>query len=95
MSLSPDEVQKIARLARLAVSEAEVASYSGELSSILEMVDRMDRVDTAGVEPMAHPQNATQRMRPDTVTEIDQRERYQKIAPSVERGLYLVPRVVE
>lgn len=95
MSLSPDEVQKIARLARLAVSESEVASYSGELSSILEMVDRMDRVDTSGVEPMAHPQHATQRMRPDAVTETDQRERYQKIAPSVERGLYLVPRVVE
>lgn len=95
MSLSPDEVQKIARLARLAVSESEVASYSNELSSILEMVDRMDRVDTSGVEPMAHPQNATQRMRPDVVTESDQRERYQKIAPSVERGLYLVPRVVE
>lgn len=95
MSLSNEEVRKIARLARLAVSESEASSYSGELSSILEMVDRMDRVDTAGVEPMAHPQNATQRMRPDVVTETDQRERYQKIAPSVERGLYLVPRVVE
>ncbi len=95
MSLSNEEVRKIARLARLTVSESEASSYSGELSSILEMVDRMNRVDTTGVEPMAHPQNATQRMRPDVVTETDQRERYQKIAPSVERGLYLVPRVVE
>ena len=95
MSLSPEEVQKIARLARLAVTEAEVASYSGELSNILEMVDRMDRLDTVGVTPMAHPQHATQRLRPDAVTETDQRVRYQRIAPAVERGLYLVPRVVE
>ncbi len=95
MSLSNEEVRKIARLARLSVTDAEVETYSGELSSILGLVDRMDRVDTAGVTPMAHPQNATQRMRPDAVTETDQRERYQKIAPAVDRGLYLVPRVVE
>ncbi|MEX2575454.1 MAG: Asp-tRNA(Asn)/Glu-tRNA(Gln) amidotransferase subunit GatC [Halofilum sp. (in: g-proteobacteria)] len=95
MSLSNDEVRKIARLARLAVTDAEVETYSDELSNILGLVDRMDRVDTAGVTPMAHPQHATQRMRPDAVTETDQRERYQKIAPAVDRGLYLVPRVVE
>lgn len=95
MSLSSEEVRKIARLARLAVTDDDVETYSGELSSILDLVDRMDQVDTTGVTPMAHPQNATQRMRPDAVTETDQRERYQKIAPAVERGLYLVPRVVE
>lgn len=95
MSLSSEEVRKIARLARLAVTDDEVETYSGELSSILDLVDRMDSVDTGNVTPMAHPQNATQRMRPDAVTETDQRERYQKIAPAVERGLYLVPRVVE
>lgn len=95
MSLTSEEVRKIAHLARLAVTDAEVETYSGELSSILDLVDRMDRVDTAGVTPMAHPQHATQRMRPDAVTETNQRERYQKIAPAVERGLYLVPRVVE
>lgn len=95
MSLSPEEVQKIARLARLALTEAEIASSAGELSSILDLVDRMDRLDTAGVTPMAHPQNATQRLRPDIVTETDQRARYQRIAPAVDRGLYLVPRVVE
>jgi aspartyl-tRNA(Asn)/glutamyl-tRNA(Gln) amidotransferase subunit C len=95
MSLSNEEVRKIARLARLSVTDGEVEANSGELSSILGLVDRVDRVDTAGVTPMAHPQNATQRMRPDAVTETDQRERYQKIAPAVDRGLYLVPRVVE
>jgi aspartyl-tRNA(Asn)/glutamyl-tRNA(Gln) amidotransferase subunit C len=95
MALSPEEVRKIARLARLSVSDGEVAAYAGELTRILELVDRMERVDTAGVAPMAHPQHATQRLRPDAVTEPDRRERYQRIAPAVERGLYLVPRVVD
>jgi len=95
MALSPEEVRKIARLARLSVSDDEVAAYAGELTSILELVDRMERVDTTGVAPMAHPQHATQRLRPDAVTEPDRRERYQRIAPAVERGLYLVPRVVD
>ncbi|MDX1610106.1 MAG: Asp-tRNA(Asn)/Glu-tRNA(Gln) amidotransferase subunit GatC [Halofilum sp. (in: g-proteobacteria)] len=95
MSLSPDEVRKIAHLARLEVSDDEVASYAGELSQILELVDRMNAVDTAGITPMAHPQHATQRLRPDEVTEPDQRERFQALAPATERGHYLVPRVVE
>lgn len=95
MALSPDEVRKIAHLARLEVSDNEVASYAGELSQILELVDRMNAVDTAGITPMAHPQHATQRLRPDRVTEPDQRERFQALAPATERGHYLVPRVVE
>ncbi len=95
MSLTPEEVRRIAHLARLAVSDDEVAAYAGELSQILEMVDRMNAVDTTGITPMAHPQHAVQRLRPDEVTETDQRERFQAIAPATERGLYLVPRVVE
>ena len=95
MSLSTDEVHKIARLARLAVDDTEASGYTRELSSILDLVDRMNAVDTTGVEPMAHPQRATQRLRPDEVTEPDDRDRYQRNAPAVERGLYLVPRVVE
>lgn len=95
MALSPGEVRRIAHLARLAITDEQVDAYAGELSSILELVDRMQAADTSGVTPMAHPQNATQRLRPDVVTESDQRERYQRIAPAVERGLYLVPRVVE
>ena len=95
MSLSSDEVRKIAHLARLAVTDEQVEGYAGELSNILDFVDRMNAVDTSGVTPMAHPQHAVQRLRPDVVTESDQRERYQASAPSVERGLYLVPRVVE
>lgn len=95
MALSPGEVRRIAHLARLAITDEQVDAYAGELSSILDLVERMNAVDTTGVTPMAHPQNATQRLRPDVVTESDQRERYQRIAPAVERGLYLVPRVVE
>lgn len=95
MSLSPEEVRKIAHLARLEVSGEEVETYAGELSSILELVDRMNAIDTSDITPMAHPQHATQRLRPDAVSESDQRERFQALAPSTERGLYLVPRVVE
>lgn len=95
MALSAEEVRKIARLARIAVDDDQVSDYAGELSSILEFVDQMAQVDTTDVTPMAHPQRATQRLRPDVVTEPNRRERYQAIAPSVERGLYLVPRVVE
>ncbi len=95
MALTADEVRKIARLARIAVDDDQVSDYAGELSSILEFVDQMAQVDTTDVTPMAHPQSASQRLRPDVVTEPNRRERYQAIAPSVERGLYLVPRVVE
>jgi len=95
MALSAEQVRKIARLARIAVNDEQVNDYAGELSSILKLVDQMERVDTSGVEPMAHPQNASQRLRPDEVTEPNRRERYQAIAPAVEAGLYLVPRVVE
>ncbi len=95
MSLSTEEVRKIAHLARIAVSEDEVAENADNLSSILDFVHQMNAVDTAGVTPMAHPQHATQRLRPDVVTEPDRRDKYQAIAPAVERGLYLVPRVVE
>lgn len=95
MSLSPEEVRKIAHLARLDVSDAEVDTYAGELSRILELVDRMNAADTGDITPMAHPQHAIQRLRPDTVSEPDQRERFQALAPATERGLYLVPRVVE
>lgn len=95
MSLGPEEVKKIAHLARLAVSEQDVAEYARNLSNILGMVDQMSAVDTQGIEPMAHPMDAAQRLREDAVTEQNQREKYQSIAPSVEAGLYLVPKVIE
>ena len=85
----------IAHLARLAVSEVEAVSYVAKLSRILELVDELKRVDTAGVQPMAHPLDMAQRLRSDQVTEGDQRELFQHNAPRAEEGLYLVPRVIE
>ena len=95
MSLDKKDVEKIAHLARIAISEDDIPGYAGSLSSILELVEQMDAVDTENVEPMAHPQDAFQRLREDVVTEENQREHFQKIAPEVERGLYLVPQVIE
>lgn len=95
MSLDKSDVAKIAHLARLAVDEADLDGYAAELSQILDLVEQMNAVDTSGVEPMAHPLHMAQRLRPDAVTEPDQRERCQTIAPLTEDGLYLVPKVIE
>jgi aspartyl-tRNA(Asn)/glutamyl-tRNA(Gln) amidotransferase subunit C len=93
--LSHDEVLRIARLARIEVGEAEVEALRAELNGILGLIDQMRAVDTTGVEPMSHPQAQSQRLREDRVTEPDQRDRFQAVAPSVEDGLYLVPRVID
>jgi aspartyl-tRNA(Asn)/glutamyl-tRNA(Gln) amidotransferase subunit C len=95
MSLSADDVAKIAHLARLAVAPEDSAGLGRELSRILDLVAQMDAVDTAQVTPMAHPLEMAQRLREDVVTEQDQRERYQANAPAVENGLFLVPKVIE
>lgn len=95
MSLDKSDVEKIAHLARLAIDDADVAGYADNLSNILEMVEQMNAADTAAVTPMAHPLDAVQPLREDRVTEADQRAHFQAQAPSVEDGLYLVPRVVE
>jgi aspartyl-tRNA(Asn)/glutamyl-tRNA(Gln) amidotransferase subunit C len=93
--LSPDQIQRIAHLARLELSQAEADDMRQQLNDILAMVDAMSAVDTTGVAPMSHPQEVTQRLRDDRVTETDQRELFQSIAPAVEDGLYLVPKVIE
>ncbi len=95
MSLTRTDVERIAHLARLALREEDVPVYTRTLSDILELVAQMNAVDTREVEPMAHPLDMAQRLRPDEVTERDQRDRFQAIAPQVEDGLYLVPRVIE
>ena len=95
MSLSSDDVAKIAHLARLAVEPAETESLSRDLSSILDLVEEMEAVDTAGVVPMAHPLEMSQRLRADEVTESNRRELYQSNAPQAEAGLFLVPKVIE
>lgn len=95
MSLDNKTVEDIARLARLEVEPAEVEKYRQELSNILALVAQMEAVDTTHIEPMTHPFDATLRMRPDDITESNQREKFQSIAPSTEAGLYLVPKVLD
>lgn len=95
MSLTPDDVAKIAHLARLAMSPDDATTLGRDLSNILDLVAQMDSVDTADVEPMAHPLEMAQRLREDRVTEENQRDRYQANAPAVENGLFLVPKVIE
>jgi aspartyl-tRNA(Asn)/glutamyl-tRNA(Gln) amidotransferase subunit C len=95
MSLSHDEILRIAHLARLEVREDEVVALQQKLDAILALVGEMRSVDTTGVEPMSHAQDLVQRLREDRVTEADQRALFQSIAPKVEAGLYLVPKVLE
>ncbi len=95
MALERSDVTKIAHLARLAVSEEETQRYAADLSNILDLVAQMDAVDTAAVDPMAHPLHMTQRLRPDEPTETDRRDLFQANAPLTEDGLYLVPKVIE
>ncbi len=93
--LSLEQVRHIARLARIEVASAEAEALQHTLNDILGLVERMGAVDTRGVEPMAHPQAGAQRLREDRVTEPDQRAAFQAVAPEVEDGLYLVPKVIE
>ena len=93
--LSLDQIHRIAHLARLELSDAESVAMQQQINDILAMVDEMRAVDTSGVAPMSHPQEVTQRLREDRVTETDQRELFQSLAPAVEDGLYLVPKVIE
>ena len=95
MSLDADEVKKIALLARLQINESDIPSYVTNLSNILDLVAQMEAVNTDGVMPMSHPQEAVQRLREDVVSEENQRESFQKIAPATDDGLYLVPKVIE
>ncbi len=95
MSLSEKDVEKIAGLARLAMTGAEVQAARAQLSGIFGLIEEMQAVDTAGIQPMSHAQEVSQRLREDRVTEPNQRELFQSIAPQVERGLYLVPQVIE
>lgn len=95
MSLTTDDVKKVARLARLSVTEQEVKTAHAQLSNIFGLIAEMQAVDTRGIEPMSHAQDVTQRLREDRITEDNQRELFQSIAPQVEAGLYLVPQVIE
>ena len=95
MSLTLEQVRRVAHLARIEVSDAEAESTLGHLNGIFSLIEEMQAVDTQGVEPMAHAQDLAQRLRDDRVTEENRREAFQAIAPETEAGLYLVPKVIE
>lgn len=95
MSLTPQDVLKVARLARLELAESEIESTRAKLNGIFGLIEAMQAVDTAGVAPMSHPQELSTRLREDAVTETDRRAAYQAVAPQTEAGLYLVPKVIE
>ena len=95
MSLSREEVEKIAHLARLEITEDEMNGFVNNLSRIIDFVDQLQSLDTSDVVPMAHPLNMSQRLRADIVSEQDQRDKFQANAGQVEAGLYLVPKVIE
>jgi len=95
MSLTLEQVKRIAHLARIEVSETEALSTQSRLNGIFELIEQMQAVDTTGVEPMAHAQDVSQRLREDAVSESDRRDAYQAVAPETEAHLYLVPKVIE
>ena len=95
MSLTTNDIQKIAHLARLNLSETDIHIYASQLSTILDFSAQMNQADTSQITPLAHPLNLSQRLRKDEVTESNLREKFQQLAPLEKAGLYLVPQVIE
>lgn len=95
MSIDRSVVENVAHLARVALDEDQVGSYAADLTNIFKLVEQLETVDTDAISPMAHPLSMTQRLRIDEVTEPDMRDDYQAVAPQVEDGLFLVPKVIE
>lgn len=95
MAVTLNDINKIAYLARLGLSDEEKSRYTDSLNNILGLIDDLQAVNTQGIEPLAHAVDVTQPLRPDVVTESNQRDNYQQIAPAVQDGLYLVPKVIE
>lgn len=95
MSIEQNEIEKIAELARIRISGEEMGQVTERIAEILQMVDQLQAVDTLSVEPMANPLDATQQLRPDVVIHTNRRDAFQAIAPAVENGLYLVPKVID
>ena len=95
MSLTPEQLQRIALLARIDVSAEELSGVTERLNRVLGLIDQLQAVDTEGIAPMSHALDLVQRLRPDEITEPDRREAYQRGAPAVDQGLYLVPKVIE
>ncbi len=95
MSLTANDVTQIAHLARLGIDKQDIDSYAKDLSGILDLMTQMSELNTDHVDPMAHPMDQVQRLRVDTISEPNNREKFMSIAPQTEAGLYLVPKVIE
>ena len=95
MDVTEEVVKNIAELVQLKVDDAEIQQLTEGMQNILALADQMQAIDTEGVEPVSNPMDASQKLRPDAITEKNQRELFQSLAPASESGLYLVPRVVE
>ena len=95
MALDKSDVEKIAHLARVNINEADIPEYAQNLTNILDLVDQMQSINTVDIEPLNHPLDAIQRLRADEIAETNQRDHLQSVAPSVEKGLFLVPKVIE
>lgn len=95
MTISREDIEKVAVLARIRLDDEQIPALENDLSNILNLVDQLSAANTDNIEPLAHPLDAVQRLRADEVTESNQREAFQAIAPATENGLYLVPRVIE
>lgn len=95
MALDLEQIRRVARLARITVNEAEARASAEQLNGVMDLIAQMQAVDTTGIAPMSHALDVVQRLRADVVSETDQRSAYQAIAPAVEAGLYLVPKVIE
>ena len=95
MTLKQKDIEKIAHLARITLDNVAIPHYVNDLNNIFNLVEQLNTVSTDQISPMAHPLDAQQRLRPDIVTETDQREQFQKIAPKTENGVYLVPKVID
>ncbi len=95
MALTLDDVKRVAHLARIAIDDAEAQSTQSQLTGIFKLIGEMEAVDVSAITPMSHSQDVVQRLREDTVTEPNLRSSFQAVAPQVEAGLYLVPKVIE
>ena len=95
MALTLEDVERVAHLARIAIDEPEARAVLSQINDVFRLIAEMQAVDTRGVEPMSHALDVVQRLRKDSVTESDQHAAFQSVAPQVESGLYLVPKVIE
>lgn len=95
MSLDKNAVERIAQLARLSLDPGEIQDYQHDLGQILDLVDQLEAATTANIKPLAHPLDLAARLRPDEISEANQRDAFQAHAPSVADGYYLVPKVID